>query len=262
MPWFDLAVSRSMTLLRLCCVISATVFTTVCHSSCPTLTNLFSAADRRLALASTSSAGEALPLGVNRFMNWRTRGRIGIGNNAQQYSAFVPWGQVFPQESVGSIAPALIEIRDMRAYILSRRTQRWRLVSRTDQIEGRLFLPNFDRNESTAAKVEFLPNSTRVRLNPAGPFHFWPAQGRIAIDGADVGGVFVVFQSRMVSGTSVDARYVVATGADYWKTINSKWQNYTTNGDVGIGRFTIPSTKWHRSFMYTGASSDLSKCVE
>jgi hypothetical protein len=259
---FTRAVGRSMAFLLVSCIIPTTSFSTAAHSSCPTLAKSFSTIDRRQALVSISSAGEALPLGVNHFMNWRRHGRIGIGNNAQQYSAFVPWGQIFPQEGGAPVVPALIEVRDLRAYILSRRTQRWRLASRTDKIQGRLFLPNFDHNESVTAEVEFLPNSTRVQLNPTRPFHFWPAQGRVAIDGADVGGIFVMFQSRMVAGTPAEARYVVAAGGDYWKTPGSHWQNYTTNGDAGIGRFTIPSTKWRRSFMYTGISNDFSKCVE
>jgi hypothetical protein len=259
---FTRAVGGSIAFLLLFCIISATSLTATSHPTCSKLGKLFSADDRRQALISTSSTGEALPLGVNRFMNWRTHGRIGIGNRAQQYSAFVPWGQVFPQEGGDAILPTLIEIRDLRAYILSRKSQRWRLVSQTDRIQGRVFLPNFDRNESTPAKVEFLPNSTRVQLSPTGPFHFWPAQGRVGIDGADAGGVFVVFQSRIVAGTPAGARYVVAAGADYWTTPGSHWQNYTTNGDAGIGRFIVPSAKWRRSFMYTGASSDFSKCVE
>ncbi|SFN67163.1 hypothetical protein [Sphingomonas sp. OK281] len=259
---FKHEVRRSMAFLLPAFFVLTAGVSTAGHSSCPTLAKSFSANDRRQALLSISSAGEALPRGVNHFMNWRTHGRVGIGNNAQQYSAFVPWGQVFPQEGGDPIVPAAIEVRDLRAYVLSRRTQRWKLVSRTDQIQGRLFLPNFDRNESVAADVEFLPNRTRVKLDSVRPFHFWPAQGRVAIDGADVSGILVVFQSRVVAGKPGGNRYVVSAGGDYWKTPGSVWQNYTTNGDAGIGRFTIPSAKWRRSFMYTGQSGDFTKCIE
>ena len=33
------------------------------------------------------------------------------------------------------------------------------------------------------------------------------------------------------------ARYLLCMGADYWTTLDASWSNFTTNGDVGIGRF-------------------------
>ncbi|KQN33769.1 hypothetical protein ASG37_16605 [Sphingomonas sp. Leaf407] len=220
-----------------------------------------SAADRREALASTTAPHDALPLGVKPGTTWRNRGRRNAVTKPADYAAFVPWGQIFPAEGATANPVAGVELRNMRGYLLRRGSGAWEQVSRSDRLEGRIFKPNFDNNKNSPTTITYGPAGTRAMLDPQRPFHFWPKEGRVPMNGADVAGVLVVYQARLAPGSPRNARYLVGAGADYWKTRHSRWQNYTTNGDAGIGRFRRLTPRWRTVFMYTGTRADFARCV-
>ena len=229
--------------------------------SCTTLLNSLATADQREALASTAAPHDALPRGVKPGTTWRERGRRNASTKPADYEAFVPWGQIFPAEGAVANPVAAVELRHLRAYLLRRGSGAWEQVSRSDRLEGRIFKPNFENNDNSPTAIAYGPEGTSATLDPQRPFHFWPKEGRVPMKGADVAGVLVVYQARLAPGAPRNARYLVGAGADYWRTLHSRWQNYTTNGDAGIGRFRRLTPRWRSVFMYTGTRTDLARCV-
>lgn len=230
--------------------------------TCTRLIDVMRQADSGSVLSAMVENGEGLPYKVNPYMSWRNHGRVGKGNSAKGNTAFVPWGQFFAAEGQQSYAPATVAIRNLKAYILSKKTQQWTLVTSTDDIKGALFLPNYNGNIRKFTPVVQGPSYTTAVLNPNYAFHFWPKSGRSRIDGPDVGGVVVSFDARILDPGSADTQYLFSAGGDYWKGLNSKWANYTTNGDAGIGRFIYVGNSWRTAFMTTASAADLMKCVD
>ena len=76
---------------------------------------------------------------------------------------------------------------------------------------------------------------------------------------ASVAGVLVTTQARLVlddpngPDDRDQARYVLGVGADYWLSLAAQWDQWKTNGDVGIGRFRYVTPEWQT---YTMSSLD------
>jgi len=209
-----------------------------------------------------SQPGEGIPASVNPYMDWREHGRVGMGNKGAGFGAFVPWGQIFAAEGQRDAAPATIAVRRMRAYILRRSTGRWNEVSASSNLNGALFKPNFEGNSTIATRVAPGADYTTVEVDPKRPFHFWPKSGRVTIAGADVGGVLISYQARILAPGVSNTRYLFSAGGDYWKSEKSIWDNFKTNGDAGIGRFLYVTSRWRTAFMTTSSQPDLERCLE
>jgi hypothetical protein len=88
-------------------------------------------------------------------------------------------------------------------------------------------------------------------------FHFWSSADRGTIDPNDIAGVFTSVQARLIVGNSTlsddrdRARYLLSTGADYWLNKTAQWDNFKTNGDVGISRFKYVTKDWQTFNMIT-----------
>lgn len=229
--------------------------------SCTRMIDAVPSGQRGELARAMTQPGEGLPANVNPYMNWREHGRVGQGNKGAGFGAFVPWGQVFAAEGQKDAAPATIAVRRMRAYILSRSTGRWNEVSASNSFEGALFKPNFEGNSTIATRVAPGADYTVVEVDPQRPFHFWPKSGRVAIAGADVGGVLVSYQVRIIDQGASNTRYLFSAGGDYWKAKNSTWDNLKTNGDAGIGRFVYATSRWRTAFMTTSSQADLERCL-
>jgi hypothetical protein len=66
-------------------------------------------------------------------------------------------------------------------------------------------------------------------------FHFWPAEGRVAMDLTDIQGVWVSIDARLIPDTGAyddhcAANFMLSAGADYWKSLTAEWDNFKTNG--------------------------------
>jgi hypothetical protein len=116
-------------------------------------------------------------------------------------------------------------------------------------------------NFSRPADIRYEPDgSVSVKAGQGYNFHFWCANGRASIDPNDVAGIFTTVQARLVidnpqqANDRTQVRYLLSVGGDYWLDLNSGWDNWTTNGDIGIGKFKYLTTRW-RAFNMTTLSS-------
>ncbi|RMG74828.1 MAG: hypothetical protein D6722_01935 [Bacteroidetes bacterium] len=93
-------------------------------------------------------------------------------------------------------------------------------------------------------------------------FHFWSAGGRVSIDPTDIAGVWVAIEARLIGESPVmapdpEARLMLSAGADYWESLTAEWDQWTTNGDIGIGRFRFLSSEWQAFHMHSLTEAQL-----
>jgi len=205
---------------------------------------------------------EGAPHGVPTSYDWAIGPRIGYGNKAGAFHALIAWGQLYEDAAGNPAANTRVAIKDIRAYVLSRKTGGWRLVSSTTAVEGGAYREDFAGDVNRPADVRNeTDGSISVTAGGGYNYHFWPTSGRVSIDPDDVGGVFTTVQARLVvaeparADDRAQARYLLCMGADYWTTLDASWSNFTTNGDVGIGRFKYVRPDW-QSFNMISLDAD------
>lgn len=194
---------------------------------------------------------EAKLSGLPDSVDWSDRPRVGMGLQPGRFRAFIPWGQVYLERGALPAANTRVQIRGLRAYLLSKRTGKWSLVS-SGEIEGAAYREDFadDANKPADVRPEPDGGGVSVRLEKGFNYHFWTKAGRVAITPEDLAGVFVTVQARLVADDPSRpddrgrARYLLGVGADYWLALDSKWDNWKTNGDVAIGRLKRVTKQW------------------
>ncbi len=204
---------------------------------------------------------EGMPQGVPTSYNWASKPRVGWGNNPQGFQAMTAWGQLYEAATGNPATNTRAQIRNIRAYILSKRDGQWYLLQSSIKVEGAAYREDYVGDVNRAADIRYEPDgSASVKAGQGYNFHFWPP-GRASIDPNDVAGIFTTVQARLlidnpqqVDDTS-QARYLLSMGGDYWLNLTAKWDNWKTNGDIGIGKFKYVTTGW-RAFNMTTLSSD------
>ena len=194
---------------------------------------------------------ESRPHGVPDSFDWSTRPRMGMGNDPDAFKAFIAWGQIYEAAEGNPAANTRVQIRNMRAYILSKTDGEWHLIQDSTLVSGAAYREDFAGDVNRPADIRREPDGTlSVTAGEGHNFHFWPASGRVPIDPEDIAGVLVTTQARLIlddpdqPDDREQARYVMGVGADYWLSLTAQWDQWKTNGDVGIGRFRYVTTEW------------------
>lgn len=204
---------------------------------------------------------EARPRGV--FHDWARGPRMGKGNDPGGFAAFHAWGHVYEAADGSGAQNVRVQIRNIRAYILSKTTGEWRLLQSSESVEGAHYREDYAGNVSKPAELRPEPSGgVSVTADKGYNFHFWTAGGRSSIDPEDVAGVFTTVQARLVLGDPAGpderdlARYVLGMGGDYWLSLDAEWkEDWSTVGDAAIGRHKVVRPHW-RSFNMTTLSAD------
>jgi hypothetical protein len=201
---------------------------------------------------------EAPPHGVPGSFDWAKGPRLGMGNEPGEFRAVTAWGQVYEAAQGNPAVNTRVQIRNIRTYILSRQDGLWHLVQSSTGAEGAAYVEDFagDVNKPPETRREE-DGSLSVKAGGGYNFHFWPTSGRAAIDPGDIAGVFTTVQARLIvddpslPDDRSQARYLLSMGADYWLSLSAQWDEWKTNGDVGIGRFKVVTSGWRAVNMTT-----------
>lgn len=191
-------------------------------------------------------------------LEWILRPRVGMGAELPEgWNATIPWGQVYADTTVASSGAGLPEgvrfqLRNIQQWILRKSTNRWERISRTDDITGANYAEDFQDDVNVEADI-------RSELTRGGGisatvvdgynFHFFP-RSRTEVDPADIAEIWSSFEGRLVADEGVDpavmadARVIADVGGDYWESTAAAWDQWTTNGDWGIGRFKYLTPEW------------------
>lgn len=205
--------------------------------------------------------------GVPASYDWSAGPRMGHGTPPAEFTAFIPWGQVY-EPAEGNPAPnARVQLRDIRAYVLSKKTGKWQLLTHSDDVEGNAFREDFAGNDNHPADVRNEPDGgVSVKAGDGYNYHFWSRTGRQPIDPNDVAGVFTTVQGRLIvddpakPDDRATARYLLGMGGDYWRSLTAQWDAAFNNvGDAAIGRMKWVTTEWQAFNMTTLPADELRK---
>ena len=217
-----------------------------------------------LIISDMEEPHEGRPSGVPDSYGWAAEPRVGMGNDPGDFRAFIAWGQIYNDAEGNPAENARVELQNMKAYVFSKQDQAWHPLQEAGRIEGAAYVEDFVDDVNKPADVRYGENDSTVavKLESGYNYHFWPAGGRAPIDPDDIGGIFTTIQARLIlddpdgSDDREEARLLLSMGADYWLSLDAEWDQWTTNGDVGIGRFKYVTEEW-RPFNMTSASPEL-----
>lgn len=205
--------------------------------------------------------------GVPASYDWSPGPRMGHGTPPADFKAFIPWGQVYEAADGNPASNTRVHLRDIRAYVLSKKTGKWQLLTHSDDVEGGAFREDFAGNVTKPADVRNEPDGgVSVTAGDGYNFHFWSSTGRQPIDPNDVAGVFTTVQGRLVvddpskHDDRSKARYLLGMGGDYWRSLNAQWDaNYNNVGDAAIGRMKFVTSDWQAFNMTTLPADEIRK---
>ena len=209
---------------------------------------------------------EGQPHGVPLSYDWAESPRIGMGNDSEGFQAFTAWGQVYEDAAGNPATNTRVQLRNIRAFILSKRDGRWHEVQRDLTVDGAAYREDFAGDASRPADIRVEPDGgISVTAGDGFNFHFWPTTGRASLDPSDIAGVVTSVDARLVVDDSAlpddrrQARYLLSVGADYWLDLTAEWDNFRTNGDVAIGRFRYVQREWQSFNMTTLSLEELER---
>jgi hypothetical protein len=202
--------------------------------------------------------------GISTSVSWVAGPRVGMGNDSEGFKAMTAWGQLY-EDSIGNPATnSRVQIKNIKAYMLSKRDGKWHLLQSSNKIEGAAYREDYAGNVNKPADIRYEQDgSISVKAGKGYNFHFWSPNGRVSINPDDVNGIFTTVQARLVTDNPQQAddrskaRYLLSVGADYWLNLSAQWDQWTTNGDIGIGKFKYVTTTWQAFNMITLSPSEI-----
>ncbi len=207
----------------------------------------------------------ALPSGAYIY-DWGQQARVGYGSDAPDgWSAMTAWGQVYKPTTGNPSTNTRVQLGNLTTWVQFRSTGQWSRLQQTSQIGGALYREDFagDVNTPTTLRQETQGWSVLLPSDQPVNFHFWPAASRLSFDLSDIQEMVVSIDARLIINNATlpddraSARLMLSTGADYWLNQNAAWDNFRTNGDVGIGRFKFITNQWQSFHMTTLTYDDL-----
>ena len=196
--------------------------------------------------------------------SWVYHPRIGYGNNPPAgWDAFIPWGQVYADTSNTFVENVRFELRNLQGWYLSKQDKQWHRWSGPEPIIGANYAEDFADDENIEADIETTADGGITSTLVEGyNFHFFH-ENRVPIDPADIAGVWTFCEGRLVLAdpngpdNRAAARLLMSVGGDYWESLEAAWDQWTTNGDVGIGRFKYLTPEWQAFNMHTLTAAQL-----
>lgn len=203
---------------------------------------------------------EGKPHGVPESYDWFSRPVIHAGNNPGSMKALALWGQLYEDRQGNPATNTRVQIRNVKSYMLSKRTNSWHLLQNSLTVEGAAYAEDFAHNINKPADIRYESDgSMSVTAGGGYNFHYWAPwpQHRVWIDPGDIAGIFTTVEARLILNNQnapddrASARYVLSMGADYWIDLMSPWDYWRTNSDIGCGRFKYVTTGWQSFNMIT-----------
>ncbi len=207
---------------------------------------------------------EGIPHGVPKDYNWAFGPRVGMGNNPHHFRAMTAWGQLYEAATGNLTSNTRIQIRDIKAYVLSKRDRKWHLLQSSRRVAGNAYREDFAGDINKPADVIYQQDgSISVKVSKGYNYHFWCSCDRVLIDPNNISGIFTTVQARLVVDNPqkpddrAQARYLLSMGGDYWLNLTAKWDNGKTNADIGIGKFKYVKNQWQAFNMTTLSPADI-----
>ncbi len=207
-------------------------------------------------------AHEAIPRGVPDHIDWSSHPRPGYGNKPpEDWSAMITWGQVYAAAGHSAPPNTRFQLKNLRTWYLSKGTGDWTNWQHSSQVGGANYAEDFQNDVNVPADIRVEDEGASATLQDGYNFHFWPQEGRVAMNASDIEAVWSAIDGRLILADSsrtddrADARLLLSAGSDYWLSPSAPWDQWKTNGDIGIGRFRFLSPDWQTYNMHTISDS-------
>ena len=194
---------------------------------------------------------EGLPHGVPSSYDWSQKPRRGAQQPPEDWTAAIAWGQLYEWIEGNPATNTRVQIRDMEMLYLSKSDGQWHQLQKSLRVEGSAYREDFVDNINKPADSRTEPDgSMSVTAGDGYNFHYWPSAGRVEFPENDVEGCFVTVQCRLIlddpDGVDdrAEAKYLMSVGGDWWESLTAVWDQWTTNADMGIGRFRFVTPEW------------------
>jgi hypothetical protein len=199
--------------------------------------------------------------GVPTHYSWAScTGGADNANNSRNFRAATAWGQLYEDARGNPATNTRVQIKGIKFYVLSKRSNTWKLLQSSQGISGASFVEDFSNNTNKPSDLRNEPDgSISVTAGKGYNFHFWPTTPRAVIDPADTAGIFVTAQARLVGPDSAQARYLLNMGGDWWQDQKVGWDNFKTNGGIGGGRCKAVKPAWQAFNMTTLSPEQIRK---
>ena len=208
---------------------------------------------------------EAIPNGIE-GQDWRLAPRLAGGNNPPEgWTAMTTWGQVYAPTTGNPAVNTRFQIKNMQTWYLSKATGEWINWQKSSNVAGANYAEDFQNDRNIPADLREENEGYSASLQPGFNFHFWPAEGRVTMDPEDIAAVWTAIDGRLIlddpDGVNdmAEARMMMSVGADYWTTLTAEWDQWKTNGDIGIGRFRFLTKDWQTFNMHTMTEEQLTQ---
>ena len=202
----------------------------------------------------------AYPHGVPNHYHWAYGPAVSYGNHPPaDWTAMTSWGQVYAPYYQKGKQPrnTRFQIRNLQTWYLSKSDDRWHRWQRSSDLGGANYREDFVDDVNIPADIRQEGEGISSTIPPGYNFHFWVNTGRVTIDPADVAGVWSSVEARLIlddpnrRDDRDKAQMMMGVGSDYWKDLAAPWDQWKTNGDIGIGRFRFITNDWQQFNMHT-----------
>lgn len=208
---------------------------------------------------------QAIPNGID-GQDWRLAPRVGYGNQPPEgWSAMTTWGQVYAPTTGNPATNTRFQIKNMQTWYLSKATGEWISWQTSSNVGGANYAEDFQNDLNIPADLRREEEGYSANLQEGYNFHFWPQEGRVTIDPDDIAAVWTAIDGRLILDDHAgvndmsQACMMMSVGADYWTNRSAEWDQWTTNGDIGIGRFRYLTKDWQTFNMHTMTKEQLTQ---
>jgi hypothetical protein len=199
---------------------------------------------------------------------WCLRPRLNYGNDPSRghYSVFQFWGIVYLEAGTEIPDNVRVEIRNIRAYYLSKRDSTWHVLQKDASMEGMNYPGDFKGNPIPSNTRLEVDGSRSITMIKGYNYHFWPLKAqKVKIDTTDIGGIFTTYQARLILDDPKGpdnigkAKFMAQSGGDYYLSKPTGKGNPVDNDDVGMGRFKYLTPNWQSFNMHTLNEAEIRK---
>ena len=200
----------------------------------------------------------APPRGVPASMDWSTGPRIGYGNEPPaDWNAMITWGQVYAAAGATAAPNTRVQVKNLQTWYLSKSTNEWINWQRSSNVGGANYAEDFQEDENIPTDLRAEAEGYSATVPDDYNFHFWVDELRPTMDPTDIAAVWTAIDARLIlddpneSDDRATSRLMMSAGADYWESPSAQWDQWTTNGDIAIGRFRWLTEDWQTYNMHT-----------
>ena len=145
-----------------------------------------------------TSTHEGTPNGLPLDLHWVREPRVGMGHEPKGFEAMTAWGQLYEAAEGNPATNTRVQIKNVRAYMLSKQDGKWHLLQDSKKVEGAAYREDYTDDVNKPADIRYEEDgSLSVKTSPGYNYHFWHP-GRAVIEPNDIAGIFTTVQARLI----------------------------------------------------------------